>query len=161
MYAEVVHNSNCRSNESVGIQGGKENGGGEQIGTECILPEVWVSVCQIKDRHYAALAYRYAACALLPYYRRAVADSSDDRNHYRRLRQRDRYVNDDDEADVDADELLTELTTAAATAGLEVVDEDQTTSSPTLRQERRRKQLGINYNNCEIILYFQHYCFSY
>lgn len=132
MYAEVVYNS-CRPDDC-GSRGGKENGG-EQAGggTAAVLPDVWVSVCRIKDRHYAALAYRYAACALLPYYR----CSTDDRHH---RRHRDRYADDETEAD----ELLTELTTAAAAVGLELTDDDDAASA-TVRQQRHRKQLGILY----------------
>ncbi|VVC26044.1 Hypothetical protein CINCED_3A004712 [Cinara cedri] len=130
MYAEVVYSS-CIPDDS-GPRGGKENGGIEQGsgGTVTVLPDVWVSVCRIKDRHYAALAYRYAACALLPYYR-----CSTDHRHHRR--HRDRYADDETEAD----ELLTELTTATAAVGLELTDDDETTSA-TVRQQRRCKQLG-------------------
>lgn len=128
MYAEVVYNSCFPENP----RGGKENSGNDLAsgGTTTVLPEVWVSVCRIKDRHYAALAYRYAACALLPYYR-CFADDRHNR------RQRDRYTDDETEAD----ELLTELTTAAASVGLELNDDDEKTSA-AVRQERHRKQLG-------------------
>lgn len=142
MYAEVVHNS-CRPNAGA-AHGGKENSG-DLATPPSVLPEVWVSVCRIKDRHYAALAYRYAACALLPYYRCANADPSEGWHHHLQQhhgngRHRDRSV----EA-TDADELLLELMAAAAAVGLEVPgdddDDDETTSAP-VRQERRRKQIG-------------------
>lgn len=112
LYAEVVYNS-CRPDQ-VGAYGGKENGG-ELFAPPSILPDVWVAVCRVKDRHYAALAYRYAACALLPYYRRNGS------------------------ADAAAEELSSELSVAVAAAGLELSGDDGTTSTTAAR---RRKQIG-------------------
>lgn len=118
MYADVVYNSSSRADD---VQGINENGGCD--GVSPVLPDAWVSVCQIKDRHYAALAYRYAACALLPYFQCSSAD-------------------DDDTSD--GDDLLNELMTVADR--LEIIDDDDDddldeTSSVTV-QQRRRKQLG-------------------
>lgn len=137
MYAEVVYNS-CRPDDGA-VKGGKENGG-EHAGSTAtsVLPEAWVSVCRIKDRHYAALAYRYAACALLPYYRCSDDSSTGDRHH--RGRRGDRRADDQG-----ADDLLVELTAAAAAAGLEVAgddDDDDEKTPVAVRQRCRRKMIG-------------------
>lgn len=140
MYAEVVYNS-CRPNETAAVHGGKENGSELSSSTPpSVLPEVWVAVCRIKDRHYAALAYRYAACALLPYYRCNTygTEISDGRYHHHGSRHRDRCV---DGTDAAADQLLTELMAAAAAAGLELPEDDETTST-VVRRRRLRKQIG-------------------
>lgn len=151
MYGDVVYNSSCRPSDGA-AQGAKENGA-EQGGSAAhssMLPDVWVSVCRIKDRHYAALAYRYAACALLPYYRCPAADSSDDRLH--RGRRRGRNANDSN-----ARELLQELMTAAAAAGLEMVDDEEATSA-SMRQQQQCKQLGKNtsYPTFSRFVHFSH-----
>lgn len=140
MYADVVHSS-CRTNDGAARgSGGKENEprgtGASSPAASSVLPEVWTSVCRIKDRHYAALAYRYAACAVLPYYRRPAEGSSGDR--HRRGRHRDAD-------ETDADELLLELTAA----GLEVADDDDDCGdddalSAVARQQKRCKQIGNN-----------------
>uniref|UniRef100_A0A2S2Q0G0 BRO1 domain-containing protein n=2 Tax=Sipha flava TaxID=143950 RepID=A0A2S2Q0G0_9HEMI len=132
MYGDVVYNSSCRPSDGA-AQGSKENGGEQGGAHSSMLPDVWVSVCRIKDRHYAALAYRYAACALLPYYRCTV-DSSDDRPHHGRRRWRNAN-------DSNAGELFQELMTAAAAAGLEMAEDDEVTSE-TMRQQQRCKHLG-------------------
>lgn len=142
MYGDVVYNSCYHPNDG-GPPSGKENGCGEQHGgarttSRSVLPDVWVAVCQIKDRHYAALAYRYAACALLPYYQSSADPGGVDHRHHRHHgRRRDRYADD-----TDAGELLTELMAAAAAVGLELVDDDDTVTSVAARQDRCRKQLG-------------------
>lgn len=136
MYAEVVYNS-CRLDDGA-AKGGKENGGEHASGTATpVLPEAWVSVCRIKDRHYAAMAYRYAACALLPYFRCSDGSSTGDRHH--RGRRGDRRVDDQG-----ADDLLVELTAVAAAAGLEVAgdDDDDQTTPVAVRQRCRRKMIG-------------------
>jgi len=150
MYADVVHSS-CRPNDgAVRGGGGKENeqrntGSSSPAATSSVLPEVWTSVCRIKDRHYAALAYRYAACAVLPYYRRPAEGSSGDRHRRGRHRGAD---------ETDADELLLELTAA----GLEVVDDDDDCGgddalSAAARQQKRCKQIGNNnIITCYIVL---------
>lgn len=134
MYGDVVYNSNYRPSDGA-AQGAKENGGDQGGATThlSMLPDVWVSVCRIKDRHYAALAYRYAACALLPYYR-CSPGSSDDKQHYGR--RRGRNANDSS-----AGELLQELLTAATAAGLEMAEDDEVTST-AMRQQQQCKQLG-------------------
>lgn len=135
MYGDVVYNSSSRLGDGA-AQGSKETGGelgGAHNAHSSMLPDVWVSVCRIKDRHYAALAYRYAACALLPYYRCAF-DSSDDRLHHGRRRWRNTN-------DSNANELLQELMTAAAAVGLEMADDDEVTSE-AIRQQQRCKHLG-------------------
>lgn len=133
-----MYNSCCRPNEKE--NGGEQPGAGARTAPgRSVLPDVWVSVCQIKDRHYAALAYRYAACALLPYYQ-GTADlqaAGEHRHHRHHGRRRDRYADD-----TDAGELLAELMAAAAAAGLELVDDDETVTSAAARQDRCRKQLG-------------------
>lgn len=143
MYAEVVHNS-CRPNDGT-THGGKENSG-DLVALSFVLPEVWVSVCRIKDRHYAALAYRYAACALLPYYRCANADPIEGRHHHQHHQYHENGRNRDRGVEAtDADELLLELIAAAAALGLEVPgadDDDNETTSALVRQKRRRKQIG-------------------
>jgi len=143
MYGDVVYNSSCRPPNDRAAHRGKENGG-EQGGTTTdgsMLPDVWVAVCRIKDRHYAALAYRFAACALLPY-RRCSADGQPDEQHHVGSARRRSTV------DSDASQLLTELTAAAAAAGLEIADDDDDDSneatSVVVRQRRRRKQLGTD-----------------
>jgi hypothetical protein len=144
MYGDVVYNSCYRPPNDKATHRGKENGG-EQGGTptpESMLPDVWVAVCRIKDRHYAALAYRFAACALLPY-RRCSADGQpqDEQHHVGSVRRRST-------ADSDASQLLTELTAAAAAVGLEIADDDDDdddeATSVVIRQRRRRKQLGTD-----------------
>lgn len=142
MYGDVVYNSCYRPPNNVAAHRGKENGaeqGGAGGTPVSMLPDVWMAVCRIKDRHYAALAYRYAACALLPY-RRCTADGHpDDLHHMGGARRRGTV-------DSDASQLLTELTAAAAAAGLGVADDDDDeTSSVAVRQLRRRKQLGMDY----------------
>lgn len=121
MYADVVCNSS-RADDGSGAQGVKENGGCDSVSS--VLPDAWVSVCRIKDKHYAALAYRYAACALLPYFQ---CSSTDDGNAS------------------DADDLLNELMAAAADT-LEMVDDDDDDDNDEISsaavQQRRRKQLG-------------------
>ncbi|KAF0756674.1 Rhophilin-2-A, partial [Aphis craccivora] len=143
MYGDVVYNSCCRPTNDRAANRGKENGG-EQGGTATtgsMLPDVWVAVCRIKDRHYAALAYRFAACALLPY-RGCSADGQPDEQHHVGSSRRRSTV------DSDASQLLTELTAAAAAAGLGIVDDDDDddnneATSVVVRQRRRRKQLGM------------------
>lgn len=153
MYAEVVYNS-CRPNEGTG-QGAGGSGKENELPTSGVgtpssaLPEVWVSVCRIKDRHYAALAYRYAACALLPYFR-CSADVFADRHHRGHRRSPD---------ETDADELLSELTAAAAAAGLDVAvdddDDDKTSSSSAVAQQLQRcKQIGTS-SNTTFYYYFR------
>ncbi|XP_025196834.1 uncharacterized protein LOC112595750 [Melanaphis sacchari] len=143
MYGDVVYNSCCRPSNDKTANRGKENGG-EPGGTTTpapMLPDVWVAVCKIKDRHYAALAYRFAACALLPHRR----CSAGEQHHADGARRRSTV-------DSDAGQLLTELTAAAAAAGLGIVDDDDDdddddrngeATSVVARQRRRRKQLGM------------------
>lgn len=143
MYGDVVYNSCSRQTNEKAVHRGKENGGDQGVAATPVsmLPDVWVAVCRIKDRHYAALAYRYAACALLPY-RRCGEDGQPDKQHHMGGTGRRGTV------DSDASQLLTELTAAAAAVGLGVADDDDDdhgeTSSVAERQRRRRKQLGMD-----------------
>jgi len=142
MYGDVVYNSCSRQSNEKAAHRGKENSGEQGVAATPVsmLPDVWVAVCRIKDRHYAALAYRYAACALLPY-RRCGADGQPDKQHHMSGARRRGTV------DSDASQLLTELTAAAAAVGLGVADDDDDddeTSSVAVRQRRRRKQLGMD-----------------
>jgi len=143
MYGDVVYNSCTRQSNERATHRGKENGGEQGVTATPVsmLPDVWVAVCRIKDRHYAALAYRYAACALLPY-RRCSADGQHDKQHHMGGARRRGTV------DSDASQLLTELSAAAAAAGLGVADDDDDdeTTSVAARQRRRRNQLGTDPN---------------
>lgn len=145
MYADVV--SSCYNHDRKSEQetvGTKESGTENIDLTSGILPDVWVSMCRVKDRHYAALAYRWAACVLLPRRRWCRCHCSD---------------NDDKHSpNDDADQFFNELLAISERLGLmddEEEDEahhNQTTSmiqSCYRRQERFGEYHGMT-KSCSI-----------